>query len=187
MGLRQFRLLLGSSAAVDDAALERLFSRAEDLCAEVLPGPGAGPVVDGLDATGDGAVGGGAVAWVAFDRMAPSLVDAVVSGVRDLDAAGLAVAAAIADDPLVTAETIAERVDRPVPAVRSWELPVVREHPRRPVYDWPEVLEWLAGRVPVLEDAVGEAATFEAVTLTLRVRALGPRLERMTPLRSLLL
>jgi hypothetical protein len=49
------------------------------------------------------------------------------------------------------------------------------------------VLDGLAGRVPVLEDAAGAAATFEAVTLTLRVRALAPRLERLAPLRSLLL
>ncbi|MGI5236526.1 hypothetical protein [Dactylosporangium sp. CA-139066] len=191
---RQFRLLVASSSAPGDAAVETLFGRCDDLCVEVLPaglgrpglgGAGLGPVVDGLDAGGGD---GGVLTWVAFDRMAPSLIDAVVSGVRDLDSAGLPVAAAIADDPLVTAETIAERVDRPVAAVRSWGLPgVVREHPRRPVYDWPEVLEWLTGRVPVLEGASGEAATFEAVTLTLRVRALGPRLERMTPLRSLLL
>jgi len=187
---RQFRLL---AAPFDDAAVDGLFERAADLCVEVLPpGPGraggpaavAGPVVDGLDA---GPAGAG-VAWVAFDRVAPTLVDAVVSGVRDLDSAGVAAAAAIADDPLVTAETIAERVGRPVAEVRSWGLPgVVRAHPRRPVYDWAEVLEWLSGRVPVLDDAPRDAATFEAVTLTLRVRALAPRLERLAPLRSLLL
>ncbi|GAA4259188.1 hypothetical protein [Dactylosporangium darangshiense] len=178
MRARQFRLLIADGPV--DTAADALFDRARDLCVEVMP--------SGLGCSGASRAGSGVVAWVAFDRVAPTLIDAVASGVRDLDAAGLGIAAAVADDSLVTAETIAERVDRPVPAVRSWGLPgVVRAHPRRPVYDWPEVLEWLSERVAVLDDPACQDATFEAVTLTLQVRALAPRLERLTPLRSLLM
>jgi hypothetical protein len=175
-----------------------LFDRADDLCVEVMParlgrpagvfdGPPAGldPGPAGPDRPVPGGPPGGWVAWVAFDRVAPTLVDAVVSGVRDLDAAGLATDAAIADDSIVTLETIAERLDRPVAAVRAWELPgPVFAHPRRPVYDWTEVAEWLAARLGYTPR--DEEPTMAAVNLTLRVRALGPRLERMTPLRSLL-
>jgi hypothetical protein len=136
---------------------------------------------------GGGSLGGGAerVAWVAFDRVAPTLVDAVVSGVRDLDAAGLGTGAAIGDDPLVTVETIGERLGRGAEVVRGWDLPEpVVPHPRRPVYDWAEVADAVAARLGLAwrEDE----ATLEAVTLILRVRALAPRLERMPPLRSLL-
>ncbi|WP_432831097.1 hypothetical protein [Dactylosporangium sp. CA-092794] len=190
MRLRQFRLLVAGE--VTPGAADALFGRAADLCVEVLPPNDVVPVAPGSGGpVGAGGEPGGAdwpagrVAWVAFDRDAPSLLDAVVSGVRDLDVAGLAIESALADDPLVTLETIGERLDRPAVAVRSWALPEpVFAHPRRPVYDWPEVAEWLEGhrgyRPP------DEEAALEAVTLTLRVRALGPRLERMTALRSLL-
>ncbi|WP_433080132.1 hypothetical protein ACQP1P_42170 [Dactylosporangium sp. CA-052675] len=167
MRLRQFRLLVAGE--VPETAADALFGRADDLCVETLPGGGALPVVPALD-TGSGA-GAGArwVAWVAFDRPAPTLVDAVVSGVRDLDVAGLGIAAAIADDSLVTAATVAERVGRPVAL-----------GPGR-VFDWGEVLERLGG-----DPGGPDEAAFEAVTLALRLRALAPRLERMTPIRSLL-
>ncbi|MFG2040728.1 hypothetical protein [Dactylosporangium sp. NPDC048998] len=196
MRLRQFRLLIVGEPA--ESAADALFDRADDACVEVLPpsyAPGAAgspPAAGRAPRAFDGLLGGlapaglgGRVAWVAFDRVAPTLVDAVVSGVRDLDGAGLAIAAAIADDPLVTLETIGERLDRPAGVVRTWDLPEpVHPHPRRPVYDWTEVAERLAARRGwTLPD---DEATMEAVTLTLRVRELRPRLERTGPLRALL-
>ncbi|MFB9414840.1 hypothetical protein [Dactylosporangium matsuzakiense] len=179
MRLRQFRMLV--AGALPDPAADELFGRADDLCVEVMPAGGDLPVVPSLSSGPTGWV-----AWVAFDRPAPTLIDAVVSGVRDLDAAGLGIAAVLADDSLVTVETIAERCDRSVAAVLGWELPVpVGPHPRRPVYDWSEVVDRLPAGAGVAP-GVDEEATLEAVALTLRVRALAPRLERMTPLRSLL-
>jgi hypothetical protein len=219
MGVRQFRLLVAGE--LTESRADVLFDRADDVCVEVLPpGPGqpddplppGGPQPRGWDGLPVGVVAGpvagpasgsvaGRVAWVAFDRVAPTLVDAVVSGVRDLDAAGIEIGleraagertgpgldtgGAIADDPLVTLETIGERIGRPVEVLRAWDLPApVRSHPRRPVYDWPEVAEWLARRRAYAPP--DDEATLEAVTLALRLRALGPRLERMDPLRSLL-
>lgn len=189
MRLRQFRLLITGGLA--EPAADALFDRADDACVEVLPPSGAAadpagwPAAHAWDGPPTGAAAPDRVAWVAFDRVAPTLIDPVVSGVRDLDAAGLGIGAAIADDPLVTAETIAERLGRPVATVRSWSLPEpVGAHPRRPVYDWPEVAEWLARRG--VYSPPDDEATLEAVTLALRLRELGPRLERMTPLRSLL-
>lgn len=163
--LRQFRLTV--DGPLDDGQADVLFDRAGDLSVEVVPAEG--------------------VIWVAFDRNAPTLVDAVVSGVRDLDAAGLGIAGAVDDDPLVTVEVIAARVGRPVEVVRGWTHggfpPPVRDHPRRPVYHWPDVSAWLDRRRGPVADA---AVTFEAVTLALRLRTLAPRLERMPPIRSLL-
>jgi len=161
--LRQFRLTV--AGPLDDERADLLFDRAGDLCVEVVP-------ADGL-------------AWVAFDRVAPTLVDAVVSGVRDLDAAGVGIDRAVDDDPLVTLEVIAARVGRPVEVGRGFPAPV-RDHPRRPVYHWQEVSAWLDRHRAWVPSGGDVEATMEAVTLALRLRALAPRLERMTPIRSLL-
>ncbi|WP_327008584.1 hypothetical protein OHA72_15820 [Dactylosporangium sp. NBC_01737] len=161
--LRQFRLTV--AGPLDDERADLLFGRADDLSVEVVPADG--------------------VAWVAFDRVAPTLVDAVVSGVRDLDAAGVGIDRAVADDPLVTLEVIAARIGRPVAAGRGFPAPV-RDHPRRPVYSWPDVLAWLDRRRASVPPGGDAEATLEAVTLALRLRALAPRLERMPPIRSLL-
>ncbi|GAA0734096.1 hypothetical protein Drose_32100 [Dactylosporangium roseum] len=164
--LWQFRLVVAGE--VGEEQVDRLFDRAGDACVEVVP---------------DGFAEGGS--WVAIDRDAPSPADAIVSGVRDLDGAGMVTVSAAADDPLVTLQTIAERVGQPLDAVRSWPLPPpVGPHPRRPVFDWREVSDWLVRhRRYVPPD---DEAALHAVTLALRIRALAPRLGRLTPIRSLL-
>lgn len=167
--LRQFRLAV--AGPLDNGRIDLLFDRADDLSVEVVPAEG--------------------LAWVAFDRVAPTLVDAVVSGVRDLDTAGLGIAGALDDDPLVTVEVIAARIGRPAEVVRSWAggggFPApVRDHPRRPVYHWPAVSAWLDRHRAPAPGGADVEVTLEAVTLALRLRALAPRLERMPPIRSLL-
>ncbi|MET7423078.1 hypothetical protein [Dactylosporangium sp. NPDC005555] len=182
MMLRQFRLY--ASGPLDDERADLLFDRARDLSVEVVPAEG--------------------VAWVAFDRVAPTLVDAVVSGVRDLDTAGVGIAGVAGDDPLVTLEVIATRAGRPVEVVRGWAaagIPAdgapapavgggfpapVRDHPRRPVFHWPDVAAWLDRHRAAVPSGADAEVTLEAVTLALRLRALAPRLERMPPIRSLL-
>jgi hypothetical protein len=161
--LRQFRLTV--AGPLDDERADLLFDRAGDLSVEVVPAEG--------------------LAWVAFDRVAPTLVDAVVSGVRDLDAAGVGIDRAIDDDPLVTREVIAARIGRPVEIGPGFPAPV-RDHPRRPVYSWPDVSTWLDRHRTFVPPSGDVEATLEAVTLALRLRALAPRLERMPPIRSLL-
>jgi hypothetical protein len=178
MRMRQFRLLVAGEMA--EAAADALFGRADDLCVETLPVGGSLPVVPSLP-PGDGSVAAW-VSWVAFDRAAPTFIDAVVSGVRDLDAAGLGIAAALPDDSLVTAEVVAERVGWAVEAVRDRLPAPVGAHPRRPVFDWGEVLESGSG----FASLVDEEAALEAVSLALRLRGLAPRLERMAAIRSLL-
>jgi len=178
MKVRQFRLPVAGELA--ESQVDVLFDRADDACVEVLPAE--------LSDLPSGGPAGGPVAWVAFDRMAPAMLDAVVSGVRDLDVAGIVAAAVVADDPVVTLEVIAERAGRPVEVVRAWDLPApLWAHPRRPVYAWPEVAAWLqrrrAGAQGVPTD---DEVAFEAVALALRLRMLAPRLERMGPIRSLL-
>jgi hypothetical protein len=135
--------------------------------------------------------------WVLFDRVAPSMLDAVVSGVRDLDAAGLVALAIGPDDEVITAGGVAARLGLGVAALEEMlaaTAPGGRVRAPRPVwhcvgeplYRWPDVTAWLD--VPGFDPSVPEvdSAVFEAVTLTLRLRALAPWVGRIGAIRSLL-
>src|SRR5690348_18293750 len=65
--LRQFVLVVPGEPT--DEQIEVLLNGNDDTCIETDPPSGE--------------------AWIAFDREAPSLVDAIVTGVRDLHCAGL--------------------------------------------------------------------------------------------------
>jgi hypothetical protein len=119
---------------------------------------------------------------VYFDRDGPSLADAIVSGIRDLDAAGLVTVAAGPDDELITAGAAAARLglDR---AVLDELLDITLTRPvlhcaGEPVFRWPQLAERLA--VPRVDPAI-----FEAVTLALRLRSLAPRVGRLDVIGSL--
>src|SRR5258705_527124 len=70
MRVRQFRLVL--AAEPDDAAADALFDRADDLCVEFV-GAAAGAVPPAFDGLPCGLAPPGPVAWVAYDRVAPTL------------------------------------------------------------------------------------------------------------------
>jgi hypothetical protein len=169
--LVQFVVALGGLPSDDQ--IGRLLERSEDATVEVHPPSGA--------------------AWVAFDREAPTLVDAIVASVHDLENAGLAPTEVHEDDDLVTLGLIAQRTGRAEQVVRRWAAgdtgpggfpaPIV-DHPRRPCYLWSDVAPWL--QVHFGLDQPDVTATLRAVDLALELRSLGPEVERMAAIRSLL-
>ena len=170
MALRQFVMVLAEAPTVQQVGM--LFTRVDDLTV-------------GVDDTGR--------AEVAFDRDGPTMVDAIVSAVRDLDVVGLVATEVCPDDDLVTAATVAERLDRPVDAVRRWATgvtgpggfpPPVDWAYENPCYRWSEVIPWLRRHVNVEPPNVGPTLT--AVNLALQLRALAPQVERIGAIRSLI-
>ena len=169
--LRQFLLFVAEQP--HDDQIEALFVRGDDASFEFDPAA--------------------AEAWVAFDREAPTLVDAMVSAVRDVDAAGLVTTRVDDDDDVVTLGLIGQRTGRSEDAVRRWArgdigpggfpAPLV-EHPRRPCYLWTEVTPWLSAHYRYEPPDTSNA--LRAVNLALELRALGPTVERMTAVRGLL-
>jgi hypothetical protein len=131
-------------------------------------------------------------AVISFDRDAPTLTDAIVSAVRDLDAIGLQ-AVSVRDDDLVTVAMIAERVGRSREAVRLWAVgrtgagsfPVpVDVRLGMAYYRWSQVTPWLRERMGV---AVADPEpVLAAVNLALQLRALAPRVSHMEAIRALI-
>jgi hypothetical protein len=132
-------------------------------------------------------------AWVAFDRDAPSFIDAVVTGVHDVQRVGLTAVSVLDDEDLVTLGVIAQRTGRSEDAVRQWSTgatgpggfpaPAV-PHPRRPGYNWSEVGPWL--RVHIGHVPPDAEPMLRAVNLALELRAMANSVERMAAIRSLL-
>jgi hypothetical protein len=131
---------------------------------------------------------------IRFDRVAPSLVDAVVSGVRDLDRAGLPARVVVPDDDLVTGPGVAARLGRSRPA----GMPALAGGPQpvwqcagHSLYRWSQVTAWLrlTGDAPgpgPRPQAVTGGPVLDAVNLALRLRAMSPRVERMAAILSLI-
>jgi hypothetical protein len=117
----------------------------------------------GIDATAQADRRGGIVM---FSREADSALQAVVSAVEDVRAAGMTVAGAKED--LVVPEEIAARAKVTAAAVRYWILgergpgdfpaPRVR-HQRNSLYSWAEVSAWLAAaKLGEVDQAAAETA-----------------------------
>lgn len=169
--LQQFGLVIERD--VDKSAKAALFERCGD--AGVLVEPGApGPVI-------------------VFDREAPSLIDAILSAVRDLDAIGLPAIAVQDDGDLLTLAAIAGRVGRSREAVRLWSIgrtgpggfpaPVHRRL-HTAYYRWSQVAPWLRDRLGM---AVPDPEpVLAAVNLALQLRAMAPRVSRMDAVRALI-
>src|SRR5262249_50440930 len=130
---------------------------------------------------------------VNFDRPAPTLVDAILTAVRDLDAIGIQAARVRDDFDLVTLAIIGKRVGRSREAVRLWSIgrpgPGGLPSPIGPgisvaYYRWSQVAPWLRERmgmpVPDPEPVVA------AVNLALQLRAMAPRVSRMDVVRALI-
>jgi hypothetical protein len=130
---------------------------------------------------------------VKFDRDAPTLMDAIVSGVQDLDRVGLLARRVRDDDDLVTLAVIAERVGRSREAVRLWSIgrtgPGGFPQPANPelstaFYRWSEVAPWLRERMNL--DVPAPEPVLAAVNLALQLRAIAPRVSQMDAVRSLI-
>jgi hypothetical protein len=130
---------------------------------------------------------------VTFDREAPTLIDAIVSAVRDCDAVGVPPTHVRDDDDFVTLADVAERVGRSREAVRLWSIgrtgpggfpPPVDMGISTAFYRWSQVAPWIRERMgmPVHDPE----PVLAAINLALQLRALAPRVSRMDAVRSLL-
>jgi hypothetical protein len=135
---------------------------------------------------------GGRGAMVSFRRSAPTVTDAVVSAVRDLDAIGVQATGA-RDEDLVTIAEVAERAGRSPEAVRLWAVGRTGAGPfpapadvrgGRAYYRWSDVTPWLRQRMGV--EVADPEPVLIAVDLALRLRALAPRVSRMEVIRALI-
>jgi len=136
---------------------------------------------------------GTATVRVRFDWPAPTLVEAVVAGVRAVERAGLRALRADADD-WVTAGDIAARVGRSRETVRLWAVgrlgprgfpPALNPGRDTTYYSWAEVSMWLRGRMCF--DLPDEQPVLAAANLALQLRVLLPRVSRSRSLLDLLL
>jgi hypothetical protein len=128
-----------------------------------------------------------------FHRRAPSLVDAIVSAVRDLDSVGLSAVHVLDDEHHVTLADVARRTGRSHQVVRRWARarsgpggfpPPLFTGTKGALYSWSEVSSWLREHLGLEVDST--EAVFTAVNLALQLRALAPRIERMAALRTLI-
>lgn len=162
MNMHQFVVHLESPPAADQSA--QLLNRATDLAVEV------------------GARGRWAAAVV--DRPAPTVAEAIVSALADLDSVPMAPLAVGADDQLVPLWVIAERVACPIEGTAKWvsgesgpggfpEVAAVLGD--REYYRWSEVCQWLYERMGLAVPDPHPA--YVAVNLALRLRRIAPTVE----------
>lgn len=116
------------------------------------------------------------------DREAPTLLEAVLTAIRQVESvAGLRVTR-VEDDQLVTLAEIAERTGRTREAARQWSEgitrqgfppPALRADARSKLWRWADVAAWLGD-----DDDAGEARVIAAVNAALELRTardtLGP-------------
>lgn len=173
MGLQQFTLM--TDQPLDESAWMALIERCADVTITRAPDGQGGPGV-----------------LIDFARDSPTLVDAVVSAVRDLDAIGVQ-AVAVRDDDLVTLATIADRVGRSHEAVWRWAVgstgpggfPAPADNRLGTAYyRWSPVAAWLRRRLAI--PVADPEPVLAAVNLALRLRALAPRVSRMDAIRALI-
>jgi hypothetical protein len=130
---------------------------------------------------------------VMFDRPERTLIEAILSGIRDLDRVGLAASSVRDDDDLVTLATIADRVGKSREAIRLWSIgrigpggfpqPVDRNI-RTAYYRWSQVAPWLRDRMGI--EVPDPEPVVAAVNLALQLRAIAPRVSHMDAVRALI-
>jgi hypothetical protein len=125
-------------------------------------------------------------------RRATTLTEAIVAGVRDVEAVGLRPLRVGNGDP-VTLGAIADRIRRSRESVRLWALgtygpggfpPPVCTSGGTTFFSWAEVSPWLRRYLGC--ELPEEDPARVALDLVLRLRALAPRVARMDLIRRLL-
>jgi hypothetical protein len=156
-----------------DEQVRRLFLRASDLCVEVGAWRGWSAVV--------------------VERAAPTLAEAIVTAVRDVESVGLVPVDTGPDCDLVPIWLIGKRAGCSARAVRRWAsgesgpggFPSPVGIVGRPAYyRWGDVRLWLRRRLGLrLPD---DESAYAAANLVLRLRAIAPRVEGAATMWSLL-
>jgi hypothetical protein len=128
---------------------------------------------------------------ICFEVVAATLTEAIVVGVRCVEAVGLRALRVDAHD-WVTLGDIAERIGRSRETVRLWAAnrlgpgdfpPPLNPGRDTSFYSWAEVLPWLRHRVGC--DLPDEEPVLAAVNLALQLRALAPQVSQMHLVRDL--
>jgi hypothetical protein len=123
----------------------------------------------------------GGVSEVEFDREAPSLEDAVLSAIRDVNTAGIgAHVVRVVPDDLVNANAIAERSGKTRQAVRLWIRgergrgfpPPKAKVGESPVWSWVVVAEWLRGRGEIETEVVDNATVLAEINRGIEAESL---------------
>lgn len=100
-----------------------------------------------------------------FDREASSFEEALVSAVRDVKRAGATIER-VEPDHLVSAADIASRIGETRQAVslyasgqrgEGFPAPIARVTTNSPLWDWPEVANWMVKHDKMSEEAAAEA------------------------------
>jgi hypothetical protein len=149
-------------------------------------------VLTTLDDVGVGMPASRSWAQVAVHRTAPSLLDAILSAVRDLELLGLAVSGALEHD-LVTPADMADRIERSPDAIGRWctdkvgaagfPAPVTADDHDR-YYSWSAIRPYLARSMGL--KIPNDRPVLAAADLALRLRAMAPQVSRMAAIRSLI-
>jgi hypothetical protein len=130
---------------------------------------------------------------VSFKRRAPSLIDAIVSAIRDLESVGLSAVRALEHDHLVSLAEVARRTGRSRREVARWAreqsgsgaFPApARDGPGGGRYRWGDVARWLGAETGRALDS--DEAALTAVNLALQLRAMAPHVDRIGALRALI-
>jgi hypothetical protein len=130
---------------------------------------------------------------VMFQRETPTMVDAVVSAIQDVEMAGVRVIRVDAQDWLTLAD-IAARIGRSREIVRLWSIgrqgpggfpPPLNPGRDTSFYSWAEVAPWL--RLRMGYQVWDEQPALTAANLAVQLRWLGRRTPHASRLRDILL
>ena len=132
-------------------------------------------------------------ATVQFDRVAPSLADAITSAVRAIDSVGLS-AVRVVDEDLLTLADIAQRIGQSRESIRRYSTgergaggfppPVNPEREGTAFYWWTEVAPWM--RTNIAATTVAPDPTLAVANLLLQVRELSSQVLQLPTLLTLL-
>lgn len=108
--------------------------------------------------------------YLDFDREAPSLEEAVISAIRDVESASIATTVAnVAPEDWVTESEVAKRLEKKRQVVSLWikgerrksfPNPVMKLADKSPLWKWREITEWLYKNKLIQEKELVVNATF---------------------------
>ncbi|MRS14846.1 DNA-binding protein [Enterobacteriaceae bacterium RIT691] len=125
----------------------------------------------------------GTAVYLEFDRHAPTLAQAVLSAIRDIESAGVRARVESVDSTLVGLSDIAELTGLTRQAIallkegargsRQFPGPVQRVTGNSPLWHWRTVVDWLAreARIPADSPLIANAHVLDSINLALQLRS----------------